>query len=230
MALLHALSETLTTHASLISNLSSFYRTLIDLDYLREEEVQFPPHTGQNKIPLATAALQRANLTLEAEQLLHLLPFITPASIWKLFSGEARITLDSKPLSYLSKEEGEEDSLDNARLIGYSDDGEVVLPAWAVQIFGANNRNENIVVYDTRTSNTTIVFFPRVVRRPSDQLTALLLPQRRSQSSQYTSPPSTSFQPQQRLLMLSLAPGLETYVRLYGFPGETTTSCGGCKR
>lgn len=102
MALPPPLSFTLATHASLISNLSSFYHTLINLDYLRADEVQFPPHTGPSKLPLATAALQSANLTQEAGQLLHLLPYIIPASVSKLFYGEARITLDSKPLSYLS--------------------------------------------------------------------------------------------------------------------------------
>lgn len=39
------LTQTCAIHADLISNLEAFYRTLIDLDYLREGEVQFPPHT-----------------------------------------------------------------------------------------------------------------------------------------------------------------------------------------
>lgn len=156
MAILHPQSETLTTHSALISNLSAFYRTLIDLDYLREDEVQFPPHArieAEHKIPLATAAIESANLTQEAEHILHLLPYTTSKSVWKLFNGEARITLDSKPLSYLSKEkEGEEDSLDDARLFGHGDNGEVMLPAWAIQIFASNNRKENVVIYDTRNS------------------------------------------------------------------------------
>ena len=100
-------SQTLPNHAALISSLSVFYLTLIHLDYLREGEVQFPPHTGRNKTPLANAAIQSANLTEEAEELLHLLPYITPAAL-SLFRGEARITLDSKPLSYLSKGEARE--------------------------------------------------------------------------------------------------------------------------
>lgn len=159
MTLPHPLSETLTTHSSLISTLSSFYYTLINLDYLRSDEVQFPPHTGPNKLPLATAALQSANLTQEAEQLLHLLPYIIPVRLSKLFYGEARITLSSKPLSYLTKGEGEEDSLDDERSFGYGDDGEVLLPAWALQIFGSSNSSENTVIYDTRNS-TPLDAFP----------------------------------------------------------------------
>lgn len=151
MARPHPLQQTLTTHSSLISNLLAFYNILIDLDYLREEEVQFPPHTGPNKIPLAIAVVQSAGLTQEAEQLLHLLPYVTPAGL-RLFRGESRITLSSKPLSYLTKGEGDEDSLDDERSFGYGDDGEVLLPPWALQIFGSSNSSENIVVYDTRTS------------------------------------------------------------------------------
>jgi hypothetical protein len=151
MAHPHPLQRTLTTHSSLISNLSAFYRTLIDLDYLREEEVQFPPHTGPNKIPLAITTIQSVGLTQEAEHLLHLLPYITPAGL-SLFRGESRITLSSKPLSYLSKGESEEDSLDDERSFGYDDDGEVLLPPWALQIFGSSNSSENVVVYDTRNS------------------------------------------------------------------------------
>lgn len=188
-------SLTHTTHASLISTLSAFYHTLINLDYLRSDEVQFPPHTGPNKLPLATTALQSSNLAQEAEQLLQLLPYILPASLSKLFYGEARITLDSKPLSYLSNGDGRQTSLDDARSFGYGDDGEVMLPGWAVQIFGANNSSESIVVYDTRTSNTT--HFPPLNHRTSHVLTSLLPLQRKSPSSQSTHQPHTSSQPQQ---------------------------------
>jgi hypothetical protein len=66
MTLPHPLSEILTTHSPLISNLSTFYNTLIALDYLLESEVQFSPHPlpeTQNKIPLVKTALQSSNLT-----------------------------------------------------------------------------------------------------------------------------------------------------------------------
>ena len=145
------LLETITTHSALLSNLEAFYLALIDLDYLRPEEVQFPPHTGQTRIPLATTAIQPSNLTQEAEQLLHLLPYLTPSTL-SLFDGESRISLLSKPLSYLTKREEDEYSLHDERSFGYGDDGEVPLPAWAVKIFAARNSSENMVVYDTRNS------------------------------------------------------------------------------
>ena len=120
MTLPHPLSEILTTHSPLISALSNFYQALIDLDYLLESEVQFPPHQieeGRTKLPLATTALQSSNLTSEAHNLLSLLPYILPTSISKLFQGESRITLLGKPLSYLIEGEGEDDehSLDDER-------------------------------------------------------------------------------------------------------------------
>ncbi|GAB7327791.1 hypothetical protein MBLNU13_g11595t2 [Cladosporium sp. NU13] len=123
--------ETITTHAALISSLSALYLTLIDLEHLREDEVQFPPHTGRNKIPLATTAPRPWNLTQEAEQLLQLLPYIYPARLSKLFHGESCITISSKPLSYLDNGDGEEDCLHDARSFGYGDNGAVMLPSWA---------------------------------------------------------------------------------------------------
>jgi hypothetical protein len=172
MTLPYPLSDTLATHSPLISALSSFYNTLIALDYLLESEVQFPPHPLEErgtKISLATTALQSSNLTQEAHYLLHLLPYITPAGL-SLFRGESRITLNSKPLSYLSKGEGEDDehSLDDERSFGYGDDGEVMLPRWALQIFGASNSSENIVVYDTRSSNTTHLISPHNLIPPNN--------------------------------------------------------------
>jgi hypothetical protein len=152
MASLPRLAETRTIHVDLISSVEAFYRILIDLDYLREEEVQFSPHTGEGKVPIATAAIQSAGLTQEAEQLLHLLPYVTPASLSPsggLFGGEARITLSSKPVSYLHKGDGD---FHDERSFGYGDDGEVLLPAWALQIFSANNSSEKMVIYDTRNS------------------------------------------------------------------------------
>lgn len=148
MASLAELAEIRTTHADLISSLEAFYRTLVDLDYLREEEVQFPPHTGEGKVPFATAAIQSVGLTQEAEQLLHLLPYVIPASL-SLFDSESRITLLSKPLSYLYKGEGD---FHDERSFGYGDDGEVLLPAWALKIFSANNSSESMAIYDTRNS------------------------------------------------------------------------------
>jgi hypothetical protein len=147
-----SLPELAETHGDLISSLEAFYRIPVDLDYLREEEVQFPPHTEEGKIPIATAAIQSVGLTQKAEQLLHLLPYVTPASL-SLFDGESRITLSSKPVSYLDK--GEEDLLHDERSFGFGDDGEILLPPWALKIFTSTNSGGKIAIYDTRNSIST---------------------------------------------------------------------------
>jgi hypothetical protein len=145
-----SLPELAETYKDLISSLEAFYRILIDLDYLREEEeVQFPPHTEEGKIPIATAAIQSVGLTQDAEQLLCLLPYVVPASL-SLFDGESCITLSSKPVSYLHK--GEEDFLHDERSFGFGDDGEVLLPAWALKIFTSTNSAGKIAIYDTKNS------------------------------------------------------------------------------
>jgi hypothetical protein len=149
MASLPELAETRITHADLIYSLEAFYRILIDLDYPREEEVQFPPHTEESKIPIATAAIHSVGLTQEAEKLLYRLSYVTPASL-SLFNGESRITLSSEPVSYLLK--GEEDFLHDERSFGFGDDGEVLLPAWALKIFTSTNSAGKIAIYDTKNS------------------------------------------------------------------------------
>jgi hypothetical protein len=122
-----------TTHSALISAMITFYNALLDLDYLRSNEVQFPPHTGSSKPPLATASIYSANLTPEVQSLLHHLPYNTDAGV-KLTEGEAAITLHSQPVSYLSKGVGRFES--GERWFGYGEDGEeVLLPEWAVLLF-----------------------------------------------------------------------------------------------
>lgn len=142
-----------TTHAALISAMGIFYRTLLDLDYLREEEVQFPPHTDENKTPLTTASVEAANLTPDVQSLLHYLPYITEAGK-ELGEGEAAITLHSQPVSYLHKGS---DVFDNGeRLFGYADGGdEALLPLWAILLFSGTNRDQHVVAYDTRSSMIT---------------------------------------------------------------------------
>ena len=138
-------------HSSLISGMKLFYRRLVELDYLREEEVQFPPHTGKGKVPLAVTSIQSARLTQETEQLLHLLPYITEAGRRLFHSNEQCITLSSRPVSHLQKkdatfEEGE-------RFFGYADEGEMPpLPPWAILLFTGENQSQNVVIYDTRNS------------------------------------------------------------------------------
>jgi hypothetical protein len=45
------------SHANLITGMNSFYHRLVELDYLRAEEVQFSPHTGKGKVPLAVTSI-----------------------------------------------------------------------------------------------------------------------------------------------------------------------------
>lgn len=138
----------LPTHSALISATNTFYHTLLDLDYLREEEVQFPPHTGPSKTPLATTSIQAANLTPEVQSLLHHLPYVTEAGA-ELNEGESAITLHSQPVSHLYKDVDRFES--GERWFGYGEGGEeVLLPEWAVLLFSGVRRDQRVVVYDTR--------------------------------------------------------------------------------
>lgn len=150
------------SHAALISGMDTFYRTLLDLDYLRADEVQFPPHTDPSKTPLATASIEAANLTTDVQSLFHYLPYITEAGK-EIMDGEAAITLHSVPVSYLCKGVARFES--GERLFGYADEGdEVLLPPWAILLFSGTNRDHHVVIYDTRSSMTP--YCPSLVLRP----------------------------------------------------------------
>lgn len=84
--------------------METFYTALLDLDYLREDEVQFPRHTDEEIVPLA-AAIQSAGINSEAEQLLRRLPYVTRAA-YERFEGESLITPASKTATYLDCGEG----------------------------------------------------------------------------------------------------------------------------
>jgi hypothetical protein len=141
-----------TTHAALISAMDTFYRTLLDLDYLRANEVQFPPHIGDGKTPLAAASMQAANLTPYVQALLNFLPYYTEAGTELMeWDGEAAITLHSQPVSYLYK--GSDVFDGGERFFGYGEGGEqVLLPEWAVLLFSGVRRDQCVVAYDTRSS------------------------------------------------------------------------------
>lgn len=180
------MAQVLTDHADLISAMSTFYHTLMDLDYLRDNEVQFPPHAGEDKVPLATVSIQSADLTEEAEHLLQFLPYITESGA-ELMQGEAAITLSSQPVSHLYK--GSDQFDDGERFFGYADEGEMPsLPLWTILLFSASHRDQHVVIYDTRSSTR-----PTSVRCCT---TANPVTQKRSQSSPYMSPPSTNSKPQ----------------------------------
>jgi hypothetical protein len=141
-------------HSSLITGMDSFYHRLVELDYLREEEVQFPPHTGEGQVPLAVTSIQSAHLTQETEQILHLLPCITEAGRGLFHSNEECITLLSRPVSHLQKED--QTFEEGERFFGYADEGEMPpLPRWAILLFTGAHPSQNIVVYDTRNSITS---------------------------------------------------------------------------
>lgn len=110
-------------HSSLISVMDFFYHRLIDLDYLRDEEVQFPPHTGEGKVPLGKTSVQAAGLTQESEQLLHLLPCITAVGKWLFHGTEACVTLSSRPVSHLQKKE--QTFSEGEQFFGFADEGEM---------------------------------------------------------------------------------------------------------
>lgn len=154
MASLSITTHISTAHSALISALDTFYRTLVGLDYLRANEVQFPPHTRDAKTPLATASITAADLTPDVQSLLQHLSYITDAGA-ELSQGEAAITLRSQPVSYLYK--GADGSDGGERLFGYADGGdEVLLPPWAILLFSGVNRDQNVVIYATRSSMSSL--------------------------------------------------------------------------
>lgn len=154
MATLSNSMDAQTNQADLIAAMEIFYRTLLDLDYLREDEIQFPPHTGPSKTPLATSSIQAANLTPDVQDLLQFLPYITDAGAGAELlegEGEAAITLHSWPVSYLYK--GVDGFESGERWFGYGEGGEeVLLPEWGVLLFSGIRRDQHVVVYDTRSS------------------------------------------------------------------------------
>lgn len=144
------LTQTCAIHADLISNLEAFYRTLIDLDYLREGEVQSAPHTGEGKTALARTAILSSGRTEEAQQLLHLLPYVTHVAS-RRFDELSPITLSSMPLSYL--DQGKEGSTYGENFFGFGDGGdEPPLPPWAILLFTGTNSSQKLIIYDTRRS------------------------------------------------------------------------------
>jgi hypothetical protein len=148
-----------TTHAALIAAMDAFYRTLLDLDYLRDHEVQFPPHTASDpsKTPLATSSIEAANLTPEVQSLLQHLPYITEAGA-ELMEGESAITLHSWPVSYLDK--GVDGFESGERWFGYGEGGdEILLPPWAILLFSGIRRDQHVVVYDARSSMVPHISF-----------------------------------------------------------------------
>lgn len=67
--------------------------------------------------------------------------------------GEAAITLHSWPVSYLYK--GSDSFGVGERFFGYADEGdEALLPPWAILLFSGVRRDQHVVVYDTRTSES----------------------------------------------------------------------------
>ena len=134
--------------------MDTFYRRLLELDYIRVDEVQFPPHTGEDKTPLATASMQAANPTPYVQALLNFLPYFTEAGAELMeWDSEAAITLHSQPVSYLYKGSHVFDG--GERFFGYGEGGgQVLLPEWAVLLFSGVRRDQCVVAHDTRSSTS----------------------------------------------------------------------------
>ncbi|OQO14679.1 hypothetical protein B0A48_00060 [Cryoendolithus antarcticus] len=112
--------------------------------YFDEHEVQFPPHTGPGKHPLATTQLIEAGLHEDLIALVHLLPFAAPSR-----SSDTAISPGNNTLTYF--EEDSQSGLNpEIRMFGYDDQGDVTLPSWALRLTAANNRNDSQVIYDMR--------------------------------------------------------------------------------
>ncbi|KAK6440695.1 hypothetical protein LTR95_003081 [Oleoguttula sp. CCFEE 5521] len=120
--------------------------------YFDEDEVQFPPHDGPSKHPLATVQLLAAGLHEDLITLLHLLPFASPSR-----SSDTAISPGSNTLTYYEKD-SQSRLNPEVRMFGYDDEGEVTLPAWALQTLS------EISLYET-----TVAEFEKAAR-PAGEL------------------------------------------------------------
>lgn len=144
-------------HGPLISGLNTFYQTLIDLDYFRPSEFQFAPHGASlGKLPVATAAIEAANLTEDVKCIIERLPYLIPTeenSGWDEVTGWVTTSF-SAPVSYLDKGIERFEGEYSERNWGWTDDydGEVQreLPEWALLVLYAKEHEGSNVVYDTR--------------------------------------------------------------------------------
>nr|OQO25713.1 hypothetical protein B0A51_04557 [Rachicladosporium sp. CCFEE 5018] len=158
-------------HVDLIHVWTEYHRLLIKTAYFDEHEVQFPPHTGPGKHPLATTQLIEAGLHEDLIALVHLLPFAAPSR-----SSDTAISPGSNTLTYFEKD-GQSGLNPEIRMFGYDDQGEVTLPSWALRMTAANNRNDSQVIYDMRNKTlseillyeTTVPEFEKAAR-PAGEL------------------------------------------------------------
>ena len=69
------LEEVAKRHADLITGLNNVYATLMEMRYLRPDEVVYPPYGVSGKPAVAVSQLQAAGFVPEALALMELLPY-----------------------------------------------------------------------------------------------------------------------------------------------------------
>lgn len=135
-------------HAELIEGVYAMYAQLIELRYLRPEEVLYPPHGRRGRPGLATKQLKRIGFNSEVMALLELLPYPTNEVLRKCSHQEVGLPVapDSSVVSYL--ESHTSTVIDYARKP--SPDGETCIPPWAFKVATAGSGFGNSYIYDTR--------------------------------------------------------------------------------
>lgn len=135
-------------HADLIKGIHAMYAQLIELRYLRQDEVLYPPHGQGGKPGLAIKQMQRIGFNPEVIALLGMLPYPSNEVLEKFSHQEEGLPLapDSAIVSYL---EGQPRStMEWARKP--SPNGETCIPPWAFKFATAGGGFGTNYIYDTR--------------------------------------------------------------------------------
>ncbi|THZ72776.1 hypothetical protein D6C85_04489 [Aureobasidium pullulans] len=143
------LQEVAKRHADLINGLNAMYATLIEMRYLREDEVLYPPYGVSGKPAVAVQQLQAAGFVPEAIALMELLPYPSNEALeyWSDQEEGVPIAPDSGAMSYLEGHEWDNTIATSRQPLR---GGETGLPAWAFKITFCGRGWGTEYIYDTR--------------------------------------------------------------------------------
>ena len=147
------LEEVAKRHADLITGMNKVYATLIEMRYLRPDEIVYPPYGVPGKPAVAVAQLQAAGYVPEVVALMELLPYPSNEALerWSMQEEGVPIAPDSGAMSYLEGHEWDGTIRTSRQPLRA---GETGLPAWAFKItFGGTGWGTEYI-YDTRDSES----------------------------------------------------------------------------